>query len=31
MVRGENDLMLGVDSSMYPVVRSFILGFNISL
>ena len=31
MVRGDNELMLGIDSSTYPVVRSFILGFNISL
>jgi TonB-linked SusC/RagA family outer membrane protein len=31
MVRGDNELMLGIDSSTYPVVRSFIIGFNISL
>jgi hypothetical protein len=31
MAKGDNDLTPGIDDYLYPVVRSYILGFNIAL
>jgi TonB-linked SusC/RagA family outer membrane protein len=31
MIKGSNDLTPGIDDYLYPVVRSYILGFNITL